>query len=42
MAKILDNVGTILFTIGAKHTAYSLWLRAFRIRNNNGDLDQED
>lgn len=42
MAKILDNIAEVLFALGAERTAYNFWLKAYRIRQKNGEFDQED
>lgn len=41
MAKILDNIAEVLYAFGAEAAAYDFWLKAYRLRQKNGDLDKE-
>jgi len=40
MAKVYDVAGTVCFCFGLESMAYKMWLRAFRNRQNNGELDE--
>ena len=40
MAKFLDGVGIVLYAVGADMAAYNIWLKAYRLRQKNGELDE--
>lgn len=40
MAKVLDSIAEALYAMGADRVAYRVWLRAYRLRQKSGELDE--